>query len=286
MIVSRPTESTMRPTVPLPRLTLVCALFFMLAILGAGRVFGQTNVMESDPLRARTLLVYDMIGGYVGLSNNLQGGTFLTACDCEFTGGAKTSFAAGLVYERLTRSRFVFGALLGYESRSIDARFVETEGVTQRSPSTSQEYIVPMTFRNIAEVSVSMLSLSPFIKMTFFDVAYVRAGPSFGYVFSSGTKHTKELIDDSVRFPNGEVASVTLAGSTSKSVVIEDGPLAEVNPLQISGLLGAGFEFKFGKKFFLGPVVQYLVPFTSVSKRGTDFTIGAFQVFVEGRFIF
>ncbi len=286
MIVSRPTESTMRPFVPLPRLTIVFSLSLMLVVIGAGRVVGQTNVMESDPLRARTLLIYDMIGGYVGLSNNMQGGSFLTACNCEFTGGAKTSFAAGIVYEKLTRSRIVFGALLGFESRSIDARFIEIEGVTQRSPATSQEYIVPMSFRNIAEVSIAMVSLSPFVKVTFFDVAYLRAGPSLGYIFSSGTKHTKELIDDSVRFPNGEVASVAIIGSNTRSVVLEDGPLAEVNRLQISGLIGAGMEFKFSKKFFLGPVVQYLVPFTSVSKRGTDFTIGSFQVFVEGRFIF
>lgn len=286
MIVSRPTESTMRPFVPLPRPTLVCALYLMLAILGAGRVIGQTNVMESDPLRARTLLVYDMIGGYVGLSNNFQGGSFLTACDCEFTGGAKTSFAAGLVYERLTRSRIVFGAMVGFESRSIDARFVETEGVTVRSPATNQEYIVPIAFRNIAEVSISMLSLSPLVKVTFFDVAYLRAGPSFGYIFSTEMKHIKELIDDSVRYPNGEVGAVALE-TDSKSVVLPGGgPIQELNPFQISAHIGAGLEFKFSKKFFLGPVVQYLVPFTSVSKRGTDFTIGAFQVFVEGRFIF
>lgn len=131
-----------------------------------------------------------------------------------------------------------------------------------------------------------MASLSPFVKVMFFDIAYVRAGPSFGYIFSSGMKHTKELVDDSVRFPNGEVASVTLTDSDSKSVVLQDGPLAEVNALQISGLLGAGMEFKIGKKFFLGPVAQYLIPFTSVSKRGTDFTVRAFQIFLEGRIIF
>jgi len=286
MIVSRPTESTMRRFVPLTSPTFVFVLQFLLLIAGVGTVTGQTNVMESDPLRARTLLVYDMFGGYVGISNNMQNGSFLTACDCEFKGGAKTSFAAGLVYEKLTRSRIVFGALLGFDSRSIEARFVETEGVTQRSPATSQEFVVPMTFRNVAEVSISMLSLSPYVKVTFFDFLYLRAGPSIGYIFSSGMKHTKELIDDSVRFPNGEVASVSLTGSDSRSVVLEDGPLPEVNALQISGLVGAGVEFKIGKKFFLGPVVQYLVPFTSVSKRGSDFSIGAFQVLVEGRFIF
>lgn len=286
MIVSPSTESILRRFVPHTRLTIVFFLAFSLLFVGAMRVVGQTNVMESDPLRARKLLIYDMIGAYAGFSNNMQGGSFVTACNCEFTGGAKTGFAAGLVYERLTRSRIVFGAMLGFESRSIDARFLETEGVTQRSPATSQEFIVPVTFRNIAEVSISMLSVSPFVKMTFFDVAYIRAGPSFGYIFSSGMKHTKELIDDSVRFPNGEVASVALTGSDTKSVVLEDGPMAEVNALQISAHLGAGLEFKIGKKFFLGPVVQYLIPFTAVSKRGTDFTVRAFQVFVEGRFIF
>ena len=286
MIVSRSTDTILRRLVPLARPTFGFFLVLMLLVTGAGRVVGQTNVMESDPLRARKLLVYDMFGAYAGLSNNLQGGSFVTACNCEFSGGAKTGFSGGLVFERLTRSRIVFGAMLGFESRSIDARFLEIEGVTQRAPSTSQEFIVPMTFRNTAEVSLSMASLSPFVKVTFFDVVYIRAGPSIGYIFSSGMKHTKELVDDSVRFPNGEVASVVLTGSDTKSVVLEDGPIAEVNAMQISGLLGAGMELKFGKKFFLGPVVQYLIPFTSVSKRGADFTIRAFQIFMEGRFIF
>jgi len=242
--------------------------------------------MESDPLTPRKILVYDMIGAYAGISNNMQGGSFLTACDCEFTGGAKTSFAGGLVFERLTKSRLTFGAMLGFESRSIDARFLEIEGVTQRSPATSQEFVVPMTFRNTAEVAISMASMSPFIKMTFFDFAYVRAGPSFGYIFSSSLKHTKELVDDSIRFPNGEVASVSLTGSDTRSVVLEDGSFPEINALQISALLSAGFEIHFTKKFFLGPVAQYVLPFTAVSKRGSDFTIRSFQIFLEGRFIF
>lgn len=244
----------------------------------------QTNVLDSDPIRARKLLVYDLFGGYAGISANRQVGTFLTDCNCEFTNGGSAGFVAGVMFERLSRSRLTFGTTAGIEFRSIQARFREREGVVQRSVS-GQEYTVPVNFLNTADVSLLYATLNPFVKVTAFESMIFRLGPSLSYVASSSLRHEKELLDAEVTFPNGERATVRLADTEGTSVVLQDGPIQELSAFQI-GIHGAvGFEFKIGTSFFFGPVLQFTQPLTSLGARGDGFGIRSTQFLVEGKWI-
>lgn len=264
----------------------LAAFLTILGLMGGSLVtFAQENVMDSDPLMARKRLVYSMVGPYGGLSFNNQGGTFYTDCDCAFTGGAGTSLIGGIVFERLTRSTITWGATLGYDSKGITAGFQEIEGVVQRSPATGREYTVPITFKNTAETNIRLITLMPFVKYHLFDWLFLRGGPSISYIFSSNITHTKELLTETVTFPTGEIATVSLPGTEGTSVVLQNGPIPQLNPLQVGLTVGAGFEFKAGKKFLLAPVAQYTFPFTTISDRGSSFTIRAFQVLIEGRWI-
>lgn len=260
-------------------------LLFAMAAIGGSNGFAQTNVLDSDPLGPRRLLVYDQYGVFGGLSNNQQGGTFLTDCNCSFGSGARTGLTAGIMFERLTRSRITWGATLAYEDRSIDARYQEVEGVVQRAPSSGREYTVPITFRHTGEVSLSYLTLTPFAKYHLFEWLYLRGGPAISYIMSSNIRHTKELISDSVIFPTGEVASVALPGAGGRSVVLEDHAMPELNSLQISISAAVGTEFRVGKKVFLSPLVQYVFPLTTVTARGDGFSVRALQFLVEARVI-
>lgn len=245
----------------------------------------QRNVLDSDPLRARVLLVYDQLGVFGGLSNNIQGGTFNTACNCTFEGGGGTALTGGIVYERLTRSRLTFGGMLAIENRSMEARFQEIEGLLQRSPSTGREYNVPVTFRNIGETSLTYLTLTPFLKYDLFDAIMLRVGPAISYIVSSNITHTKQLMSETVTLPGGEVATVRLPGQDGTSVVLENGEVPQLNALQISASAAIGAEIRLSKKVFLSPVIQYLQPFTTVSERGDGFTVRALQLLVEARMI-
>jgi len=271
---------------PSPMYRLFVALFTSVVFL-CGALVGtsQENVMDSDPLMARKRLVYSLIGPYGGLTFSGQGGTFYTACNCEFTGGAGTNFVGGIVFERLTRSTVTWGATLGYDNRSITAAFQEVEGVVQRSPTTGREYTVPITFRNEAVTGIQLITLMPFAKYHLLDWLFVRGGPSVSYIFSSTVKHTKELITETVTFPTGELATVSLPGTDQRSVVLEDGPIPQINPLQVGLTASVGLELRLGKKFILAPVAQYTFPLTTISERGDGFTIRSFQVLFEGRWI-
>lgn len=263
--------------------------FVVVAVLtaGSGVAYGQTktNVLDSDPLRARKQLVYDMAGVWVGLSNNVQGGTFTTACNCSFEGGAGLTLTAGALFERLTRSEVTYGLMVGLEGRSIEGRFQEVEGVVQRSPATGREYTVPITFRNVATASIWYATLTPYVKYNLLRWLYVRAGPSVGYVLSGDVKHTKELMSDSVTFPGGEVASVRLTPDGERIVTLEDNPIPDLQRLQLAATLGVAADLRIGKAVYLAPTLQYVIPFTTVSGRGTDFSIRSMQFLMEARII-
>ena len=105
------------------------------------------------------------------------------------------------------------------------------------------------------------------------------------YIFTNNLTHTKTLVSDSVIFPNGETASVSIPGAPSGSVVLQDGPVPDLNSLQLALNVGVGAEIRLGKKLFLSPVLQYVFPFTTISSTGQGVSVRAFQFLVEGRLI-
>mgnify|MGYP001627238035 CR=1 FL=1 len=256
----------------------------VLALIGGACLYGQTNVLDSDPIAARRRLVFSELGGYVGVGANSQGGTFTTSCNCEFSGGGGAGILVGAIFERLTRSTIVWGATLGYEGRSITSKFREIEGVVQRSPS-GRDFTVPITFLHEADVQLGVVTLMPFVKYTFFEGIFGRLGGSVGYVFTSNLIHTKTLETTEVTFPNGETASVSLAGQTGSTVILEDGPVSELSALQIGLVPAVGMDIRISKKMFLSPIFQYMVPITTISAQGAGFSVRSFQFSLELRHI-
>lgn len=245
----------------------------------------QENVLDSDPLGAHKLLVYDQLGLYIGPSFNGQGGTIVTDCKCEFTGGAKAGYNFGMMFERLTRSRLTWGVSLGYEDKSVEGRFTQIESVVQNSPTTGNQYTIPITFKNSALASIGYVTGMPFLKYFMFDLIYVRAGVPVSYIVSSNLKQTKTLESDSATFPNGETASISIPGSNNGSVVVQDKPLDGVQTFQVGMAFAAGMDFKVGRKLFLGPVMQYIHPLTNVNSSDVGFSVRSLQFLVECRLI-
>ncbi len=246
---------------------------------------GQTNALESNPLRARKIIIYDQIGVFAGGSFNSQGGSFTTACNCEFDGGGQNGLAFGFLFERLTKSRLRWGVSAGFEQRGVQAKYQEIEGVVQRAPSTNKEYTVPITFRHTGAVTLSYFTLHPYLKYDFFDFIFIRAGVQGAYIATTNIKHTKELLTQSVTFPNGEQASVSLPNSTSNSVVVQDGPLPAVNNLQLGLSMSTGLDIKLTKKLYMSPIIQFVYPITTITSKDNGFTVRAFQILLEARLI-
>jgi hypothetical protein len=261
------------------------ALVGVLLFSAALPLYAQRDVLDSDPLMARKKLIYDMVGVFAGISGNSQGGTFTTSCDCQFSGGGGTTFTAGVLWERLTKSDITWGGFLSIEGRGVESRFQEVEGIPMTSPSTGQSYTVPVTFRNIANTRVLTTTLSPYVKIEPLPWLFARLGPGISFVISGNVSHDKELMSTDVTLPGGEQAAVKLANSDGTTVRLEDVEIPELQRLQISAIGAIGANFRVSKRVSLGPMVQYVFPFTGLSSRNADFTIRSFQFLLEARMI-
>jgi hypothetical protein len=113
----------------------------------------------------------------------------------------------------------------------------------------------------------------------------VRAGASLGYVVSSTLVHRKTLTTSDVVFPNGEVATAELVGVDGTSVVLQDGPVSDLQPLQLGLFGGVGVDVSLSKKLTMTPLLQYFQPLTSISAQGTGFSARSFQFLLELRHI-
>lgn len=260
-----------------------------------GNVHAQQTkkiVGSSTPLAPDEKPTSVWFGAFVGPTFASQGGTFTTACDCDFTGGAGTGFVGGLMFENKTTSKIIIGAQLGYDSRGLTGRFREIEGSQQTSPS-GRTYTVPIEFLNEATLDLEVISLSAYAKYSFLGPIYARVGANAGYVFASSLTHTKSLVSKTVTFPNGEVANVFIPGSQDGVVTVQDGPVVDLNPLQIGLIGGLGVEIpvrrverKYGPPVvttYLSPVVQYTLPINTISAQGSSFQLRQLQFFIELR---
>lgn len=256
----------------------------LVSLITSVTAVAQVNVLDSDPIAARKRLVYSQLGAFVGLGGVMQGGTITTNCQCDFNGGGGTQFVVGAVFERLTRSQIIWGVGVGYDRRGLTGQFTEIEGVTQRSPS-GREFTVPMTFLNEADLALDVVTVTPYLKLKPFGPVFVRAGASVGFVVSSSLTHRKTLTTSEVVFPNGEVATAELLGVDGTSVVLQNGPVAELQPLQLGIFGGVGVDIALSKKLTMSPMVQYFQPVTMISAQGAGFSVRSLQFLLELRHI-
>ncbi len=256
----------------------------LMSLFAGVTVVAQVNVLDSDPIAARKRLVFSQLGGFAGIGGVMQGGTITTDCQCDFTGGGGTQFVVGGVFERLTRSQLIWGVGLGYDRRGLTGQFTEIEGVAQRSPS-GREFTVPMSFLNEADLALDVITVMPYLKLKPFGPVFVRAGASVGFVISSSLTHRKTLTTTDVVFPNGEVATAELIGVDGTSVVLQDGPVADIQPLQLGIFGGVGVDIALSKKLTMSPMVQYFQPLTMISAQGAGFSVRSFQFLLELRHI-
>lgn len=261
-------------------------------LLEGTAVYGQRLKGSSTPLGPDEQPVYTWYGAYIGPSFNSQGGTFVTDCDCPFTGGAGSGMVAGAVIEHQFRSGLVIGGLIGYEGRGISGRFREQEGVQQASP-TGRVYTVPITFLNEATLTFHMVSLNPYAKYHLWGNFFGRAGLSAGYVVSSDLAHTKTLETTTTVFPDGEIADVVFGENGSGSVTLENGPYKNLSSLQLGATLSAGYEIPLAREkrpwgrdvsAVLVPIVQLFQPFTQLSLNGDDLRVSTLQFLLEFRY--
>lgn len=249
----------------------------------------------ANPLFLGRQSVPDLLGIVGGPSFHTMLGSYESGCPCTFEGGAGNGIALGINYDKnlltygtATKGQLWLGARLMFETRGVSAVFREFENVTVRSLSMQeQSFTVPIQFRHLAQLQFSLLTLTPYLQWNPFGRVFVQAGVQGGVVIGSRITHTKELLDRTVRLPTGERADVEFTATSGSIVTIEDRPVQRLNAFQLAFTTTAGIDIpiNFSKvednpRYRLTPMLNYVIPLTTMSESGSNFRIAAFQILV------
>ncbi len=260
--------------------------FFAPALLRAQESEG------SSPLELGRRVVPDVVGIVAGPGFYAQSGSFATGCPCTFTGGVGAGLVVGLMYEKNLLApnanwrlgTINIGARLMYEDRRINAAFREYENVRVQSlAQPSQFFTVPILFRHLAEASFPTFTLTPYLTWNPLTIGifqpFVQVGLQGGFIASSRLTHTKFVLDRTVRLPNGEEAEVNFSATESNRIVVQDSTFAPLNTFQLAASLTVGTDIPLGTRFRISPMLQYLLPLTTINPPG-DFRMTAWQILV------
>ncbi len=230
------------------------------------------------------------LGIVFGIGQNMQNGTANVQCDtCSFSDGIGTGFTVGLSYEQQFTNdedtylnHFKFGAMLLYNTKSIEASFRENEVKFYQQYNME----IPVWMRNTAEMSISSAELMPYFTYNPIPFAFIRLGFNASYLLTHHITHTKELIDRTKILPNGEKVDITIDTVTKSnkkiySQVVQDGDMQDINKLQLALQPAIGFDINFSQQLLLSTSFNYSLPLTKISNDGDNFTVSQWRILLE-----
>lgn len=248
-------------------------LFSALLLFPIVAAFAQGNASPIEPNTTRKA----RYGIAVGIPGVMQNGAYNTSCDCPaFEGGGGSGITIGALYEPETSSKFIFGIMAGYDYRYADATYTENLGRDLTSRDGEKFTNVLIQYRHTSSIAFGSLFAMPYFKYYLGSRLFVRMGAQLGSVVYSYLRHDEEILSSSILLPNGEV----LAPQQGKTL-LEEGKFPNLVSFQAALNPAIGFELKAGTKWSFMPVVQYSLPLTGYSSRNKDFSLSAWQIFVE-----
>lgn len=215
---------------------------------------------------------------FVGPSFNQQLGSFSSRCDCIFDGGGGNGLVLGAAGAYSLGSSWALGVRALYEDRQFTAAYREYETV-EFVPQTGRSFVTPVLFRHQADVTTSLLSISPYIEFTPARWLVLQAGISPSFVLSSNTRHTKELLQSVVRDDLGTEYRVGLGDDgLSRSSVVEDETTQDYSSFVFSSFVSAGFVFNLSSRLALHPLLVYSLPLSSWSSADPSWSVSSVQL--------
>jgi hypothetical protein len=240
---------------------------------------------EASPLKP-DLNKPDRLGAILGFSALRQQGSFTVDCNCDaFTGGGGWGLLLGAFYEGSTISSVTWGIQVGYNHREIDARYLLNEDTTLSSSDGKSVFKnIEIPFRHTSNVSLSALFTQPYVKwFPLGQKVFLRLGAAANIVISSNKNFHKILLTNSVILPNDDVVRIELDRAaiearkmkmaSENDVIIQDGPMTDINTFQLALQPALGLELRVGKRMLLVPVIEYSIPVNGLSNKDTDFRL-------------
>lgn len=226
-------------------------------------------------------LADESIGGFVGIGPNWQRGTHYVECEgCEFIDGTATGYTFGAIYQlRISQTLFV-GGYLSFDFLNISSSYREIETLTLSSPENPQldGKEVDVEFRHTADMSLSYISLAPYLEFNPVGWLSVRAAPKISFPIGSNLTHTKEPTSSSIT-----VEGVDGIGSL-RDETLQDSEVSDLTSPLISTDLTGMINLTPGEKSTFSLGFTQNIPFTTTSEFGEDFQIYSWRVFVEYKY--
>lgn len=239
----------------------------------------------SNPLAPAKFQGADQIGILFGAGLTQQSGSFTTSCNCEFSNGsAQNGFLTAIFYEYPLNRTFSLGFRFGYEKRRVSSSFREYENDTLIQQSTSQRTLQPILYRDQSDASFGILSFMPYLDWSPTKGIFFQIGLMPQYIFQSHLTYVKELAQQTVTFPNGEIAAIQLVNSDRTKQIIEDGDFPKVNSFQFAFAGSVGGLIKVRTGIILSPIVEYVLPMTNISEQGKNFKLFSTHFLLGAKF--
>ncbi|GIV55593.1 MAG: hypothetical protein KatS3mg040_0361 [Candidatus Kapaibacterium sp.] len=227
---------------------------------------------QASPI-APEITLYDYPGVIIGVPLVVQQGQYLDTCNCPpFTGGSGSGIMAGVFYELPATEASVvrFGLSAGGDYRSAVARYREQEALTFTSADGNQSFRdIPVEFRQEMRFSTFALWAQPYVRVVPIPSEALAAsvGANLAAVLTANATHTKSLVDNTVRLPNGEVVALQMPGGGT-SATVRDGELLGLQRFQIAAVFRLESSIPLGEQWRLRPGLQYQLPLTDLSSSG------------------
>jgi hypothetical protein len=254
---------------------IVLSILFMINI----DIYAQ---FVDTPLRPAKDKVPGWSGILVGVGQNFQSGEYYVDCeDCIFDGGVNTGFTVGLSYDRKALDWLKYGVAVFYDYSGIKNSFTETELIPFELDNSGIKENIPIQFRHTANVDLHLLTAMPYIKFEPLSFYFFRMGFGAGYIFNSHLTHDKELMQNTATLSNGAKVSVSIPGSSSNKVTIQESQVNEINSLQLYLMPATGLKINFSETTYLLTYVQFNLPLNNISEYGSNYKINQWRLFFE-----
>lgn len=262
------------------------SLFGLIFLLNCSFVFSQIHYAKvADPLLPEVAPLQSDLGLFIGLGGNYQSGKYLTQCDCDFTNGRGFGITIGALYERELFKIIRYGTAVYYDNKALKSNYLEIEDIEVFNSSGAFSEYIPIPFDNVSEATFHSLGIMPFIKLLPFNWAFLRVGFSADFIVSSNVTHTKELMKKTVLLSSGEIGIITLDDPRciAGKCTLEDGDFPEVHSPYLTINSAIGLNIPFSAQVVLSPIFQFNIPFKEISRRGEDYKVNSWRIFLELR---
>ncbi|MCS7170276.1 MAG: hypothetical protein NZ949_06590 [Candidatus Kapabacteria bacterium] len=179
----------------------------------------------------------------IGIGIGAQQGAFRGNCSHDFTNGRSWGWLVGISYSSPLAADWLWGTSVLLTKARVQASYRERELATFAAPTDT--FRMPVDTRSRAELNLSTALLWAYLRWRPTVWLLLSAGPTLNLPLSAPFRHKKELAQESITLPTGEVVLIQI----DNSPVVESAQLP--TRFQWGGILHIGADLFVAREWWL-----------------------------------